>query len=262
MRAAILHQLNVQPVVEEVNIDDQRDGEVLVRIAASGICGDRVIVAMGGPCGHCAYCSRGLMQFCIGAPAKSTFGEMNDGSYRGGVGLSIIQGARIAGAGKIIAVDTNPAKLDLAANFGASHSIIAPEDPKQLDAEVCKIAELGVDFAFDAVGTRPERLQELMGMTQLGGPTVAIGVLGVADVVPVLGGDLLYGARRLAGVRGGNGYPGFDIPRILDLYQTGRLKLDELVGASYGLDDLSAAFDSADRAEHGRAIVRITPSLL
>jgi S-(hydroxymethyl)glutathione dehydrogenase / alcohol dehydrogenase len=180
----------------------------------------------------------------------------------GGVGLSIIQGAKISGAAKIIAVDTNPMKLDLAANFGASHGISGQEDPKELEADVRKIAPLGVEFAFDAVGTRPQRLQELMAMTELGGLTVAVGVLGFTEAVPILGGDLLFCGRRLAGVRGGNGYPGIDIPRILDLYQTGRLKLDELVGSGYDVDDMSAAFDAAARAEHGRTVVRMTPSLL
>jgi Zn-dependent alcohol dehydrogenase len=180
----------------------------------------------------------------------------------GGVGLCIIQGAKIAGAARIIAVDNNPAKLNLAANFGASDCILSPEDPRQLQADVRKIAPRGVDFAFDAVGMRPERLQQLMSLTDLGGLTIAVGVLNPADIVPVLGADLLYGARRITGVRGGNGYPGVDIPRILGLYHTGRLKLDELIGARYELDQIDAAFDAAAKADHARVVLRITPSLL
>jgi S-(hydroxymethyl)glutathione dehydrogenase/alcohol dehydrogenase len=374
MRAAILRQHHTPLRVEAVQVAEPRYGEVMVRIAASGICGsdlhvfhgksnagntlpivlghegagvveavgpgvsdlrrgDRVIIAMGSPCGHCDYCSRGRMNFCNGNPRGATFGEMDDGTYRlsqngetiysfvgigslgeyavvrrrklvkceldapfeslcliscgvttglgavfncaevtpgssvlvfgcGGVGLSVIQGARIAGAAKIIAVDTNPAKLDLAANFGASHGVLSPEDPKALAAEVRKIAPYGVDFAFDAVGTRPERLQELMAATDLGGLTVAVGVLPWTAEAPILAGDLLFGARRLTGVRGGNGYPGLDIPRTLDLYQTGRLQLHELVGATFELDDVMTAFDAAAKAEHGRVVVRVTPGLL
>jgi S-(hydroxymethyl)glutathione dehydrogenase / alcohol dehydrogenase len=374
MRAAILRQLNLPLQLEEVDIDEPRQGEVMVRIAASGICGsdvhvlrgtvnignslpiilghegagvveavgpgvtdlrrgDRVIIAMGAPCGHCDYCSKGRMPFCNGNPPRATYGEMDDGTYRlskggqpvysfvgigsfgeyavvrraklvkfeqdapfeslclascgvttglgavfncaevtpgssvlvfgcGGVGLSIIQGARIAGAARIIAVDTQPAKLDLAANFGASHCILAPEDAKALEAEVRKIAPRGVDFAFDAVGTRPERIPELMALTDMGGLTVAVGALGWTEKVPVLSMDLILGARRLTGVRGGNGFPGLDIPRILDLYHTGRLKLDELVGATYALEEIGAAFDAAAKAEHGRVVVRMAPSLL
>lgn len=374
MRAAVLHEYNTPLRVEEVDIEEPREGEVLVRIAASGICasdlhlahgavnlgdclpivlghegagvieavgrgvtdlvkGDHVIIAMGAPCGHCHYCDEGRAQFCDGNPRRATFGEMDDGSYRlsqggktvysfvgigsfgeyavvkrrkvhkivkdapfesmclvscgvttglgaafhaadirpgssvlvfgcGGVGLSIIQGAKIAGAAKIIAVDTNTGKLDLAANFGASHGIISPEDPKELVAEVRKIAPRGVDFAFDAVGTRKQRLQELMATTDMGGLTVAVGVLGPQDEVPILAGDLVYGARRLVGVRGGNGFPGYDIPRILDLYHTGRLKLDEMVGLSFGLDDIGSAFEAAGKAESGRVIIRMAPDLL
>ena len=180
----------------------------------------------------------------------------------GGVGLSMVQGARIAGADRIIAVDTNPAKLDLAANFGASHCILAPEDPRELEAQVRKIVRRGVDFAFDAVGTRLERIKELMALTEMGGTTLAVGVLPMTEDVPIPARDLLLSGRRLIGVRGGNGFAGRDIPRIIRLYETGRLKLDELVGASYGMDEIATAFEAAAKAEHGRVVIRVTPSLL
>jgi S-(hydroxymethyl)glutathione dehydrogenase/alcohol dehydrogenase len=374
MRAAVLHKYHQPIALEEVQIDEPRAGEVLVRIAASGICGsdvhlshgvpdfgeilpivlghegagvveavgsgvtdlvrgDRVIIAMGAPCGHCDYCGEGRMQFCNGNPPGATFGQMADGGYRlsqngnpvrsfvgvgslgefavvrrsklvkftidapfetmclipcgvttglgavfnasdvrpgssvvifgcGGVGLSMVQGARIAGAAKIIAVDTNPAKLDLAANFGATHCIISPEDPGALRAEVLKIVPRGVEVAFDAVGTRLERLKELMSLTDLGGATMAVGVLPMSEDVPIAVRDLLLGGRRLIGVRGGNGFSGRDIPRILKLYETGRLQIDELVGASFAMEDIADAFDAAARADHGRVVVRVTPSLL
>jgi S-(hydroxymethyl)glutathione dehydrogenase/alcohol dehydrogenase len=180
----------------------------------------------------------------------------------GGVGLCVVQAARIAGAAQIIAVDANPAKLDLATSLGASHGVVSPDDPKDLAAEVRKIVPRGVDCAFDAVGTRKERLMELMGMTDFGGLTVAIGILPFGETVPVLAGDLVMGRRRLTGIAGGNGFPGRDVPRILQLYETGRLKLDELVGDSFELDEIEAAFSSAARADHGRTVVRVTPSLL
>lgn len=374
MRAAVFREINVPLKIEEVDIQEPKQGEVLVRIAASGICGsdihvfhgkagvgdalplilghegagvveavgpgvtdlkrgDRVIVSMGAPCGHCEYCGEGRMQFCNGNPPKATYGQMDDGTYRlskdgkpvhsfvgigsfgeyavvrrrklvklmdeapfesmcliscgvttglgavfnaaqvtpgssvlvfgcGGVGLSIIQGAKIAGAAKIIGVDNNPGKLDLAMNFGASHCILSPADPKELIAEVKKIAPRGVSFAFDAVGMKPDRLQDLMATTDLGGLTVAVGVLSMTDIVPVKGADLLFGARRLTGVRGGNGFPGLDIPRILDLYHTGRFKLDELVGETYDFDQFDTAFAAAGKAEHGRVVLRMAPSLL
>lgn len=374
MRAAVLHKYHQPIALEEVQIEEPRAGEVLVRIAASGICGsdvhlshgvpdfgdvlpivlghegagvveaigpgvtdlvrgDRVIIAMGAPCGHCDYCGEGRMQFCNGNPAGATFGQMADGSYRlsqngnpvrsfvgvgslgelaivrrsklvkfaidapfetmclipcgvttglgavfnasevrpgssvvvfgcGGVGLSMVQGARIAGAAKIIAIDTNPAKLDLAANLGASHCILSPQDPGALRAEVLKIVPRGVEVAFDAVGMRLERLKELMSLTDVGGATMAVGVLPMDEDVPIAARDLLLGGRRLIGVRGGNGFAGLDIPRVLKLYETGRLKLDELVGASYEMEDIGDAFAAAARADHGRVVVRITPSLL
>jgi S-(hydroxymethyl)glutathione dehydrogenase/alcohol dehydrogenase len=287
---------------------------------------------MGGPCGHCPACGEGAMQFCSGMPPRTSYGQMEDGTYRlskdgetiyafvgigslgeysvvrrsklvkvdidapfesmcliscgvstgvgavfncsdvkpgssvlmvgcGGVGISIIQAARIAGAAKIIAVDTNQTKLDLAANLGATHCIVSPADPKDLGAEVFKIVPYGVDCAFDAVGTRLERPQELMGMTTLGGLTVPVGMLPWNETVPILARDLLLARRRLAGAVGGNGFPGRDVPRILKLYETGRLKLDELVGETFGLDDIDAAFASAVRADHARTVVRVSPQL-
>jgi S-(hydroxymethyl)glutathione dehydrogenase / alcohol dehydrogenase len=295
--------------------------------------GDRVIIAMGQPCGRCSYCREGRMQYCDGNPSRSIIGEMDDGTFRlsqgdqtvhsfvgigslgeyavvsrrrlvkletgapfesmcliscgvvtgvgavfnasdvkpgssvlvfgcGGVGLCVVQAARIAGAGKIIAVDINTAKLDLASNLGASHCIVSPEDPDDLAARVRTIVPRGVDCAFDAVGTRKERLMELMGMTDFGGLTVSVGILPWDETVPVLARDLLMGRRRLTGIAGGNGFPGRDIPRILQLYETGRLKLDQLVGDSFELDEIVSAFASAARADHARTVVRVTPSLL
>jgi S-(hydroxymethyl)glutathione dehydrogenase/alcohol dehydrogenase len=313
------------------------EGAGVVEAVGAGVTdlrdGDRVIITMGQPCGRCAYCHEGRMQFCSGNPIRSTIGEMDDGTFRlskgketihsfvgigslgeyavvsrrklvkldmdapfesmcliscgvvtgvgavfnasdvkpgssvlifgcGGVGLCVVQAARIAGAAKIIAVDINPGKLDLAANLGASHCIVSPDDPLDLAAEVRKILPRGVDCAFDAVGTRKERLMDLMGMTDFGGLTVAIGILPWNETVPVLARDLLMGRRRLTGTAGGNGFPGQDVPRILQLYETGRLKLDELVGDSFELDEIDAAFASAARADYGRTVVRVTPSLL
>lgn len=374
MRAAVLHTYNVPLELEDVSVEEPGAGEVMVRIAASGICGsdvhlshgmpdfgdvlpmvlghegagvieavgpgvtdlrrgDRVIISMGSPCGHCEYCGEGRMQFCNGNPPNSTFGEMDDGTYRlsqagtpvrsfvgigslgeyavvkrrkvvkfdidapfetmcliscgvttglgaalnageirpgnsvlvfgcGGVGLSIIQGARISGAARIIAVDNNRKKLDMAADLGASHCLMSPEDPADLVGEVRRIVPRGVEVAFDAVGMRPDRIPHLMAATDMGGLTLVVGVLPMMEPVPVLARDLLLGGRRLAGVRGGNGFPGLDIPRILKLYQAGRLKLDELVGPKFEFEQIGQAFESAARADFARTVVRVTPSLL
>jgi S-(hydroxymethyl)glutathione dehydrogenase/alcohol dehydrogenase len=179
----------------------------------------------------------------------------------GGVGLNVVQAARIAGAGRIIAVDKNPLKLDLAADFGASHCLVATDEPKDLEEAVRRIAPQGVDFAFDVVGNAA-LLRQLMGLTDMGGLTVLVGVLPWASDVSVQAGLMLNGERRLTGVRGGSAMPMRDIPRILDLHRTGRLKLAELVGAAFELDDIQAAFASAEKADHARTVVRIAPGLL
>ena len=114
----------------------------------------------------------------------------------GGVGLSIIQGARIAGAARIIAVDNNAKKLDMAANLGATDCVMSPEDPADLVGEVHKIVPRGVEIAFDAVGMRTDRLQHLMAATDMGGLTLAVGVLPMTETVPV-------GAATSCSARGG-----------------------------------------------------------
>ncbi len=313
------------------------EGAGIVEAIGPGItdlkAGDRVIISMGAPCGHCGYCGEGRAQFCSGNPPRATWGEMDDGTYRlsqggvpvhsfvgigslgeyavvrrrkvvkyeidapfesmsliscgvttglgaalnaadikpgstvmvfgcGGIGLCIIQGARISGASTIIAIDNNQMKLDLAADMGATHCLMSPADPAEMHSMVRAIAPRGVEFAFDAVGGRLERLKELMACTDLGGLTVAVGALPFTEAVPVIAGELIYGAKRLTGVRGGNGFPGLDIPRTLALYQSGQLKLDELVGAQFEFDEIGAAFASAAKADHGRTVVRVAPSLL
>jgi Zn-dependent alcohol dehydrogenase len=180
----------------------------------------------------------------------------------GGVGLCIVQGARIAGAATIIAVDTNSRKLGMASDLAATHCLTSPEDPKALVAEVKKILPRGVDVAFDAVGGAPDRLHHLMAATDLGGMTVAVGVLGWTDDVPVKGIDLLYGARRLAGVRAATA-------RLASTSNAPSISIGPAASSSTNWWVRSSDSTSstglgraAARADHARTILKITPSLL
>ena len=370
MRAAILHEGSQAVALEEVAVEAPRDGEVLVRIVASGICGsdlhvlhgrgnagkakpvilghegagiveavgpgvrglrpgDHVVLAMVGPCGHCAACTAGRLQFCEGPEMKSALGLMADGSTRlsqagkvvypfvgvgslaeyavlreamlvkvpshlpldllcfcacsvttglgavfnvakvtpgasvavigcGGVGLNVVQGARIAGAGRIIAIDRMAAKLDMAATLGASDAILAGDDPEQTVAEVKRLVPGGVDFAFEVVGST-RLIRQAFQMTARGGTAVMVGSVPWTEDVSVNAG-LLFGERRLVGCLGGSNIPGREIPRIVSLFERGQLKLDSLVGRSFPFAEIGAAITHAERAVDAKTVVKIDSS--
>ena len=142
----------------------------------------------------------------------------------GGVGLAAIQGCYIAGARQIIAVDRWPGRLERAMALGATHAVNASEtDSVQA---VRELSGGGVDYAFEAVG-RGDTAQQAFEMTRPGGMAVIVGVVSGMDItVP---GSLLQGDRTLRGCSMGSNRFRIDIPKWLDLYRQGRLRLDEFV---------------------------------
>jgi S-(hydroxymethyl)glutathione dehydrogenase/alcohol dehydrogenase len=143
----------------------------------------------------------------------------------GGVGLNVVQGARLAGASRIVAVDLDPASLALARRLGASDTV----DGRRRDvaAAIGALLPGGVDHAFDAVG-RPEALRAAFQALAPGGTAVAVGLYAVDDEValPVFP---LIGERRLVGTYLGGGDPRLDVPALAAQVLAGELRLDELV---------------------------------
>jgi S-(hydroxymethyl)glutathione dehydrogenase/alcohol dehydrogenase len=169
----------------------------------------------------------------------------------GGVGLNVIQAARLAGATTIVGVDTNPAKLDLATDFGATDVVDSRDRP--MAEAVGALVPGGVDFAFEVVGD-PDLVASTFELTRAGGTCVMVGSPPPGSTVPI-DGRALFSERRLLGCTGGSNIPGRDIPRIMDLYRAGRLKLDELVTQRLALDDFATAFASLERGEVARSVV-------
>jgi S-(hydroxymethyl)glutathione dehydrogenase/alcohol dehydrogenase len=170
----------------------------------------------------------------------------------GGVGLNTIQAARLVGAGKIIAVDVMPQKLAWAEEFGATHVVnAATEDP------VARVQALsgtgGVDVAFEAVGTQATIEQALLA-THRGGTCVVVGVSPAGTRVSV---DpmLLLQQRVLTGSSFGGGRQRTDVPMLIDLYMSGRYRLDELITRRVPLTDLNHAFDLMLKGEVKRSVV-------
>lgn len=359
MKAAVLYEQTKPLVVDEIELEDPKQGEVLVKVAAAGVChsdlsfiegrwkihipmvmghegagivmkvgegvtlvqpGDHVIFAWVPSCGVCRNCSRGKPYLCTAGPLAT----MKDGTTRfrkgdqvlfhqtgvssfseytvahetsmvkirddmplekaaliscavvtgvgavvnaakvefgssvavfgcGGVGLNVIQGAaNLAGATKVIAVDTLDNKLELAKQFGATHFINATkEDPV---AKIREITGWGADYSFEVIGI-PEVVVQAFDSTDAAGTTVMVGMppLRAPLTINTLG---LFLGKTLKGAYFGSTRFRIDMPALVDLYMSGKLKLDELISRTYPLEEINDAFDALRRGEVARSIIK------
>lgn len=363
MRACIVHDHHDGAQVQDVDVDEPQAGEVLVKVAASGLCGsdmhvlhgrsvvarypmvlghegagvieavgpavtsvvpgDHVVIALYGPCGSCNYCNVGDLAHCDGkARMSNIFGTMADGTTRlhqgdtvvypmvgagslaeyavvraamvvpiprdvaldticlagcgvttglgavfntakvapgdsvvvvgcGGVGLNVVQGAHLAGARRIIAVDTNPTKLELAGRLGATDVVDASK--VDMAAGVAAVVPGGVDFAFEVVGS-PELVAAAFELIRPGGACVMVGSPPTGSKIPI-DGRALFSDRRLIGTTGGNNVPHRDIGRIVELHRTGRLDLETLITQRLSLDQIQVAIDAAEAGTVARSVI-------
>ena len=358
VRAAVLHEFEAPLVVEELELDPPKAGEIGVRMAASGVCHSDLHVAQGihptslpvvlghegagvveavGPgveglepgdhvlltwlpyCGRCRECVSGRVNLCENVGWYDA--TMEDGSCRfhldgtdvhhyntssfaersvvpmqtaikvdpelplaelalmgcavmtgvgaalntarvrpgdtvavvgcGGVGLNVVQGARIAGAAAIVAVDVVRSKLELARELGATHTVDASEsDPVEA---VRELVPGGVDHAFEALG-RPETIETTLQLTGRGGQALLIGMAPPAARVPL---DALTATLEERSVRGswyGSCVPLRDFPILVELYRNGSLRLDPLI-TECTLDDVNDAFRRMEAGETARSVI-------
>lgn len=357
VKAAVLYGFDEPLVVQEVELDPPRQGEILVRMAASGVChsdlhvvqgihptslpvilghegagvvesvgpgvshvgpGDHVMLTWLPYCGVCRQCARGKPNLCedvawydatlqdgtcrfhrggvrIHHYNTSSFAErsvvpartaipvdpslpliqlalmgcavmtgvgaaLNTARVRpgdtvavvgcGGVGLNVVQGAAIAGARTIVAVDPVAAKLELARELGATHGV----DPSGGDA-IAEVRALtgGVDHSFEALG-RPETIELAIELTGRGGQAILIGMAPPAARVPF---DALTATLEERVIRGcwyGSCRPLADFPLLVELYRSGRLRLDPLI-VEIGLDGVNDAFARMQSGEAARSVI-------
>jgi S-(hydroxymethyl)glutathione dehydrogenase/alcohol dehydrogenase len=359
-RAAVLRAFDQPLTIETIALDDPGQGEVVVRLAAVGVChsdqhmlggafktplpavlghegagivehvgpgvrgigpGEHVVLAWIPSCGRCRYCATGRPALCAdrqgaerrGGPPRlhdargegihqfldtSAYAErvlvreegvipvpadvpleiaalvgcavltgigavtrtarIEPGSTvavigTGGVGLNVIQGAALAGAARIIAVDRRPAALELARRFGATDTLDA-SDPATGDPAKAlrKLTGGGVDYAFEVVG-RPETIAQAWESLAPGGRAVVVGLTQPQDKVS-LRADFLS-EKALLGCIFGSSVPRVDVPRVLELYHRGRLKLDELATRRYTLDQVNEALAALAGPEAGRGVI-------
>jgi S-(hydroxymethyl)glutathione dehydrogenase/alcohol dehydrogenase len=359
-KAVVCRELNQPVVVEEINVDSPKRGEVMVKIAACGVChsdlsatngtiplppplvlgheaagevvevgegvtslklGDHVVSSFIYMCGECRFCAGGRPVLCLEQGKALT--TLPDGSVRtrdasgkalsvfsgcgvmaeyavlhldnlvkidpaipldraalvgcavttgvgavfntarvrpgasvavfgcGGVGLNVVQGARIAGAGKIVALDTNPAKLEMAKEFGATDVLLAKEDPVKA---LKKLTGGGPDYAFECVGSGELAATAFRSIGR-GGTAVVVGVAKPGDSTAVRTMTLPFEEKTLTGSYFGSCVPRIDFPRMLALYMGGSLKLDELITHRYQVEEAAAAFADLESGRNARGVI-------
>jgi S-(hydroxymethyl)glutathione dehydrogenase/alcohol dehydrogenase len=356
MRAAILESQPGQLVIGEVSVDTPKQGEVLVRTVAAGLChsdlhfmenlypfacpavlghesagvveaigegvtsvkvGDHVITCLSAYCGSCENCLTGRLSICTNKaglmrPGRltrngenvsqfmqlSSFAEMMlvhehavvaidkgmpldraaligcgvttglGAVFRtarieagetvavigcGGIGLNVVQGARIAGASRIIAIDMNPAKLELAQEFGATDVLNAADYDGDPTKAVLELSRGGVHHAFEAIGNK-NAAEQAFYMLRQGGTATIIGMIPVGQKIELSGAHFLHERRIQGSNMGSNRFP-IDMPRYVDLYMQGRLKLDELVSARISLDEINTGFAAMKQGNIARSVI-------
>ncbi len=358
MKAALMRSVGEPLSIESVTLDEPGPREVLIRVAASGVChsdlvfldgsyplstpavlghesagvvvavgdgvsyvepGDHVVTALTAFCGSCAYCVEGSTHLCIGKEETrrdpgarsrisqdgvsvhqfldlSSFAEQmlvhettlvkvspevpldraallgcgvatglgsvfNTAEVRdgqtvvvigcGGVGLAAVQGARIAGAEIIIAVDVVAEKLELAASLGATH-VVEWQEGSTVTAVLELTGGHGAHHVIEAIGT-PATAESGFAMLRRGGTLTIVGLIpGETLSIPT---DALFYERRIQGSVMGSNEPRRDVPRYVDMYMSGQLNLDEMVTRRLPLDSLNEAFDDMRTGRTVRSVV-------
>jgi S-(hydroxymethyl)glutathione dehydrogenase / alcohol dehydrogenase len=184
--------------------------------------------------------------------AKVTPGSTTAVFGCGGVGLSVIQGCRLAGAKQIIGVDLSESKLKLAQEFGATHVLNASSDPLGPIRELT--GGLGVDFAFEAIGV-PQAMLQANASARRGGTVCIVGLGKLFEQVPLNALLISVEAKKLIGSFYGDANFRVDMPMLLDLYRAGRLDLDRMVTRTYTIDEAPQAFADLQEGLNARGVI-------
>ena len=361
-KAVICRELNKPVVVEEISIDSPKRGEVMVKIAACGVChsdlsatngtialppplilgheaagtivevgegvtgiavGDHVVPSFIYMCGKCRFCSAGRPVLCTeqgkalltplegtprtrdksgkplnifsgcgvmaeyavmsvenivkidpkasletaalvgcavttGVGAVFNTAKVEPGAIVavigcGGVGLNAIQGAAIAGAERIIAIDTNPAKVQTAKQFGATDTLV-PAEGEDVVKTLKKMTGGGPDYVFECVGNGA--LAEIAyRAVRRGGKALIVGVARPQESTSFKPMTMVFEEKTLQGSYYGSCVPRIDFPRMLQLNAAGKLKLKELITHRYSIDEAPQAFADLEAGKNARGVI-------
>ena len=171
----------------------------------------------------------------------------------GGVGLNVVQGARLAGAQTIIGCDLLDNKLDYAKHFGATHTINANsndviEQVKELTGG------LGVDYAFDAIGGSVTAVQAVDAVAPAG-HAVLVGIPAFSATAPISPAQMVYGEKRLSGTYYGSVRPNIDLAILADMYMDKKLNLDDMISRTYDFEDINEGFRLLTDGEVARGVI-------
>jgi len=172
----------------------------------------------------------------------------------GGVGLSAVQGAAIAGAGRVIAVDMLDSKLELARKMGATDTVNAKKgDPI---AQVKDLTGGGVDYSFEAIGLKVAA-EQAFAMLKNGGTATVIGMIPLGQKIELPGVDFLF-EKKIQGSSMGSNRFRTDMPKYVDMYLNGKLNLDDMVSRRIKLADVNDAFAALEKGEVARQVIMMS----
>jgi S-(hydroxymethyl)glutathione dehydrogenase/alcohol dehydrogenase len=172
----------------------------------------------------------------------------------GGIGLNVIQGARLVGADKIVGVDINPNKRAMAEKFGMTHFVNPTEAGDDLVAHLVKVTGGGADYSFECIG-RVDTMRQALECAHKGwGVSVIIGVAGAGQEISTRPFQLVTG-RTWMGTAFGGARGRTDVPKIVDWYMDGKIEIDDLITHTLPLDDINDAFDLMHAGKSIRSVV-------
>ena len=173
----------------------------------------------------------------------------------GGVGLNVVQGARLAGAARIIAVDIRDNKLEFAREMGATHLINSTKEDV-IERVKALTGGQGADYAFEVIGN-PKTITLAYDSVRKAGVAVVVGVADENAEMSLKPVWMMRQSKTLMGCSYGSARPQVDFPKIVDLYMEGRIKLNELITREFALDDINEAFRALDAGEVARGILKL-----
>ena len=169
----------------------------------------------------------------------------------GGIGLAAVNGAEIAGAGRIIAIDKDPGKLELARVFGATDAVLADDDAL---AKVRDLTEgMGVHYAFECIGLK-STAELCFAALRPGGTATIIGMIPVGTKIELHGPDFLRERRIQGSLMGSNRFR-VDMPRLVDFYRRGRLHLDQMISGRLKLEQINEGFAALSKGGIARNVI-------